>query len=286
MLTRTLLALVFLPLPGQSPVPPVVAPIEISGGMGDLLVAPTRVVMDNRKRTAELNLSNIGLVKATYRISLVRMEMDEAGSFKEVPSINVVGQVSPESLVRFSPREVTLEPQESQTVRLQARKPAELQAGEYRIHMIFRAIPPTPEPPPESTPSGPPKGISIKLIPVYGLAIPVIVRQGETSADVTLADLALDPQGRTILFRLERRGNQSVYGDLKAVFVPKVGPKETVCEANGVAVYTPNPARRVLLAVTTVAPGGRLAHGRLHLTYSLPPREGGAMLAEGFLDVP
>ena len=59
----------------QAPPPPP------TGGIGDLLVAPTRVVFDGRKRSAELNLANIGQARATYRVSLVRMEMDEIGAF-------------------------------------------------------------------------------------------------------------------------------------------------------------------------------------------------------------
>jgi P pilus assembly chaperone PapD len=260
----------------QAPSAPATTPA--SGGPGDLLVAPTRVVFEGRKRSTEVNLSNIGQVRATYRVSLVRMEMDENGTFKELPFDP--GTENLKSLFRFSPREVTLEPQESQTVRIQVRKPAELAAGEYRLHMVFRAVPPTQEASPRDTAA--PKGISIKLTPIYGIAIPLIIRHGETSAKVSILEPVLDGATNTLRFRLDRSGNQSVYGDLQAVLLPSQGSPVKLAEAGGLAVYTPNASRRVTLPLARPLPPG----SRIRITYVLPPQDGGALLAETLLTVP
>ena len=259
-------------LPAQAPLPP-------TNAVGDLLVAPTRVVFDSRKRSAELNLSNIGGARATYRVSLIRMEMDELGAFKERPFDP--GTEGLQSLFRFSPREVTLEPQESQTVRVQVRKPAELPAGEYRLHMIFRAVPSTSPTPVQAEV---PKGISIRLTPIYGIAIPLIVRHGETSAKVSIVAPEFGEARRNLRFRLERSGNQSVYGDLRATLLPATGSPEVLTEATGLAVYTPNASRSVTLALPSDRP---LPPGsRIRITYALPAQEGGTLLAETFLPVP
>jgi len=285
-LLRALLCLGLLglsPLRAQAPLPATSEAAPQSPGLGDLLVAPTRLVFEGRKRSAELNLSNIGTSRATYRISLIRMEMDENGGIKELP----FDHEAPESLrglFRYSPREVTLEARESQTIRIQVRKPAELQAGEYRLHMMFRAVPPTaelanPSPKPAGT-----KGLSIRLTPIYGIAIPVILRHGETSAKVSLADLNLDPSHQTLRLRLERQGNQSVYGDLQVTLLPPSGPPLVMAEANGLAVYVPNAQRRLNLSLPKDlkwVPGSRL-----RVAYSLPPTEGGALLAEALLPLP
>jgi hypothetical protein len=258
----------------------VLVPLQAQGA-GDLLVNPTRIVFEGRKRAAELNLSNVGLAKGVYRVTLVRMEMTETGGFHQLPTERVPGQVAPEDLVRFSPREVTLDPQESQTVRLQLRKPADLPPGEYRIHMAFQSVPPVPEAQaPAEAGSG--KGLSIKLTPVFGLAIPIIIRQGETAATASLADLAYDSTRREIHFTLQRQGNQSVYGDLKATFKPASGKEEEISEANGVAVYTPNPLRRMVLSAPIKAKGP----GRIHLTYARPDADSEPLMAEAFLDLP
>ena len=262
-------------LVAQAPPPGPPAP----GAVGDLLIAPTRVVFDARKRSAEVNLSNIGGARATYRISLIRMEMDENGAFKERPLDP--GTEGLQSLFRFSPREVTLEPQESQTVRVQVRKPAELPAGEYRLHMVFRAVPPTA---PTPAPTEAPKGISIRLTPVYGIAIPLIVRHGETAAKVSLAEPVLGAANRSLKFRLERSGNQSVYGDLQATLLATNAAPRVLAEAAGLAVYTPNTQRLVslpLAADLSLPPGSRI-----RIAFTLPTQEGGALLAETFLTVP
>lgn len=269
------LGLLALGLPAQTPPPPA------DGGIGDLLVAPTRVVFEERKRSAELNLSNIGQARATFRISLVRMEMDEMGGIKELPFDP--GTENLRSLFRFSPRQVTLDPRESQTVRIQVRKPAQLPEGEYRLHMTFRAVPPDAPVPAPQTAAEASKGIAIKLTPIYGIAIPLIVRHGKTSASVSMAEPTLDAKNGVLRFRLNRAGNQSVYGDLKATLLAPSGPK-VLAEASGLAVYTPNTGRTVALPLQ----GGRsLPSGsRLHVTYSQPALDGGRLLAETVMTTP
>lgn len=261
-----------LAIPAQPPPP--------SGGPGDLLVAPTRVVFEGRRRSAVVSLSNVGQTRATYRISLVRMEMDEGGGIQERPLDP--GSENLQSLFRYSTREVTLDPHESQTVRIQVRKPAELPTGEYRLHLLFRAVPPPPEAAP--VPSAAPKDLSIKLTPIYGVAIPLIIRQGETSAKVAITDPHLDLATHTLTFRLDRSGNQSVFGDLRASLIPASGGSEPLVEASGLAVYPPNTTRHVTL---TLPPARTLPPGsRIRITYALPPQDGGTLLAESFLTLP
>ncbi|MDP2876102.1 MAG: hypothetical protein Q8O00_07950 [Holophaga sp.] len=269
------------------PPKPVVAPaLTAAQGPGDLLVSPSRVVFDMRKRTAALNLSNIGASEATYRISLVRMEMDEDGGLMEVPLDKTPGAVNLPSLIRFSPREVTLGAKEAQTIRLQVRKPAGLPPGEYRIHMMFRAIPPTAEASKEPIQGERAKGISVKLIPVYGLAIPLIVHQGETSAKTTLTGLTFDSTSPNLRFHLDRQGNQSVFGDLKVTWTPRGGATITVAEASGVAVYVPNTTRKIAMPLAALKGAATYRGGRLKVTFSLPPTEGGKGLGEAILDLP
>ena len=147
----------FLPLPGAAFC--LVALAALWGGVapthaegsGDLLVAPTRVVFEARRRSAEVTLVNIGTDTATYRISFVHQRMKPDGSLEAVDTPGP-GEAFADDLVRFSPRQVTLEPRVAQTVRMQLRIPAGLTAGEYRSHLLFRAIPP---PPPPRTPRPP-----------------------------------------------------------------------------------------------------------------------------------
>jgi P pilus assembly chaperone PapD len=247
-----------------------------AGGAGDLMIAPTRVVFEGRKRTAEVSLSNTGTARATFRVSLIRMVMDENGGFSEKPLDP--GAENLQSLFRFSPREVTLEPQETQLIRIQVRKPADLPEGEYRLHMVFRGVPPAEEPAPLKAEA--PKELSINLRPIYGIAIPLIVRHGETSAKATITDLAFDAKAKTLQFKLNRSGNQSIYGDLQATRLEANGKPTVLSQANGLAVYTPNASRRVILPVNQALATG----DRVRVTYFLP--DGGALQAEAILTLP
>jgi P pilus assembly chaperone PapD len=244
-------------------------PAQAQGGAGDLLVAPTRIVLEGRTRSAEVTLINTGAEAATYRVSFVNLRMDEEGGTREITADEALpDEQFSEGLIRYSPRQVTLEPRVAQTVRMQVRLPADLPAGEYRSHLLFRAVPPTkglPGSPGEAT------GLSIQLTPIYGVAIPVIVRHGETTATVTLTDLKLigsatAETGPALQFWIRRTGNQSVHGNLTATFVPGAGKPVVVGKANGVAVYTPNPARHAIMQLHP-PPGLLLQPGRLHLTY-------------------
>ncbi len=273
-LCRSLSGFLALSALAQAPPPPA------DGGIGDLLVAPTRVVFEERKRSAELNLSNIGQGRATFRITLVRMEMDETGGIKELPFDP--GTENLRSLFRFSPRQVTLDPRESQTVRIQVRKPAQLPEGEYRLHMTFRAVP-SDAPAPQAV-AETPKGIAIKLTPVYGIAIPLIVRHGKTSASVSITAPTFEAKNGVLRFRLNRSGNQLVYGDLQATLLPAAGAPEVLAEASGLAVYTPNSSRTVSLPIRkgrSLPPGSRI-----RIAYTQPVLDGGHLFAETVMTTP
>lgn len=214
-------------------------------GVGDLLVVPTRIVFEGSKRTAEISLLNIGDKPATYRISFIHQKMNEDGKLEEIVAPGPKPQFV-DDLVRFTPRQVVLEPKVSQVVRLQLRLPAELENGEYRSHLLFRAVPVINSTPEAATPGGAIKGMSIKITPIYGISIPVIVRHGKTSATASLANLKVEagPEGSLIAKgRINREGNRSVYGDLQFWYASAGGTFKQIGLAGGVAVYTPNLGR-------------------------------------------
>jgi len=59
------------------------APVPAAAGVGDLLVAPTRIIL-NGSRGSEIVLSNIGDEVATYRVSVELRRMKEDGTLEEV----------------------------------------------------------------------------------------------------------------------------------------------------------------------------------------------------------
>src|SRR5689334_18010834 len=109
-------------------------------GIGDLLVAPTRIVLDGRKG-AEVILNNIGDEPATYRVSVVFRRMTEDGGLEDVDQPDANGKAA-EDMILYQPRKVVLPPHQPQAIRIIARAPQGLADGEYRVHLLFRAIPP------------------------------------------------------------------------------------------------------------------------------------------------
>ncbi|WP_118858119.1 molecular chaperone [Sphingomonas mesophila] len=201
-----------------------------TAGVGDLLVAPTRVIL-NGGRGTEIILKNVGDATATYRVSAEFRRMTPDGRLAAVAEPNG-DEKAAEEMVIFAPRKVTLPPGEPQSIRISARAPAGLADGEYRIHLLFRAIPdpkPVGQPAQSST-------VAFQLIPIYGVTIPVIVRLGKVEAKAAIADVrhVTGKDGEGVSLTLSRSGNRSLFGEVRVL---KAGVKDPVAIAKGVAIY-------------------------------------------------
>jgi len=243
---------------------------ENIAAQGNLLVTPKRVVFEGNRKSFDLNLANIGKDTATYSISLVQIRMKEDGSFETITTPDPDQKFADRNL-RYFPRTVTLAPNEAQVVKVQLIKTSELAPGEYRSHFYFRAIPKE-KPLGEGELNRDTTTISIKLIPIFGITIPAIIRVGESTAAVSISDVALEMRNDTIpelKLIFNRSGNMSVYGDLSVDHVAADGKVTNVGKANGIAVYTPNAIRKFRLNLSTKA-GIDFHSGRLVATFSAP----------------
>jgi len=248
---------------------------------GQLMVAPTRIIFEARDRTAKVNLVNNGTDTATYRLEFTRKRMTKDGNFVDVDK-PLPGELFCDEMIRFSPRQVTLPPGQSQTIRLILRKPANLAPGEYRSHLLFKAIPKTESSSIEALDKTKANKLTIELIPVVGISIPVIVRHGNTEASVSIDDIVLGKaknNQQAIRFTLKREGNQSVYGDLSVTYIKADGNKLTLSKANGISVYSPNVERIVALPLY-IPKGTKLQGGQLLVEYKRPVEQGGGLIAE------
>ena len=108
-----------------------IAPSPASAGVGDLLVAPTRIVL-NGSRGTEIVLSNIGDEVATYRISVELRRMKPDGTLEDVPAANDREKAA-QDMILYAPRRVTIAPGQPQTIRIAARAPQGLADGEYGL---------------------------------------------------------------------------------------------------------------------------------------------------------
>jgi hypothetical protein len=235
---------------------------------GNLLVTPRRVVFDGSNRVMELNLANTGRDTARYNISFIQYRMTEEGAFEEITEPDP-GQFFADNHLRFFPRSVTLAPNEAQTVRMQVVGRERLDPGEYRSHVYFRAVP-NQVALGEEDPNRDTTSVSVRLIPIFGITIPVIIRVGEPTTEVYISDLVLDKpeEGSPQLqMTFNRSGNMSVYGDLNVTHVSAEGTETIVGVVNGIAVYTPNALRRFRLELNPPE-GVSLDSGKLLITYN------------------
>lgn len=252
----------------------------------ELMLHPTRLVFDKNTRTAQIELINNGTKPASYRITLVNRRMTEAGQFEPADSPQD-GERFADSMLRYSPRQITLQPGTAQTVRVMLRKPAELAEGEYRSHLLFDKLPEVDgNASIENRADG--KQIGVMMNALVGASVPVIVRHGNVVATVNLAGLAIqkDAARRPLLaVRFEREGDSSVYGDVSVTFTPRGGKALTLAQVGGIAVYTPNRVRQAALPLQLPS-GVVLSGGTLEVAYRDRPEAGGKLLAQASLSLP
>lgn len=259
----------------------------ISEPGGGFMITPHRLVFEARRRSAAVSVINSGSDSASFRVSLVRMRMSETGEFAVVDTVQA-GEAFADTLVRYSPRQIELAPRETQVVRLQLRKPADLPPGEYRSHLLVQSIPRTRASTDPAADDGRPRGVQVRIVPIYGTAIPVIVRHGVTAAEVSLTDLRMqagaeaDPATASLVIR--RQGNRSTFGDLTVTHVPDRGAPQVIGVMKGVSVYSPNAARIIRIPLTL--PGESVpAGGRLLVSYAEPAPDG-QTIAESSIQLP
>jgi len=252
-------------------------------------ISPTRVVFEGRNRTASVTLINRGNESSTFRISFERKRMTEDGQFEAIKNPRP-GEVFADQMIRYSPRQVVLPPGKTQVIRLLLRKPPNLPDGEYRSHMLFSEVPEQSNKSIEAQ-TGQQSQMSISIKPVLGISIPVIVRQGSTSAEIqivksSLAFLSPEKSQALLTLKMKRTGNRSVYGDVIATY-RNGNSKEgiVVAQINGIAVYSPNYTRTLKLNLQAPA-GVKLDGGQIDVVYRMNPAEGNKILARGQVAVP
>ena len=253
----------------------------------DLLVTPTRIVLEGASRSAEVALVNRSNSPRTYAISFVNYRMSEDGEFKEIGSSTPPrpDERFAAAYVRFTPRRVVLEPGQAQMVRLQLLMPSDLPDGEYRSHLSLRLVPDAGD---AAKPDSLGRGVRIRLVPIYGVTIPVIVRHGALTASTRLTGLHLKNNSTAsapiLSFAFERDGSRSTYGDIEALWKPQRGKPVSVGVMKGVAVYTPNARRNISLQLTPPK-GLDLRGGQLIVRYIDPDNGEKSILAESQLAI-
>jgi P pilus assembly chaperone PapD len=259
----------------------VLAVVTLSSGAAaaqvgaDLNISPKRIVEEPAGRTATAYIFNRGTVPATYSISLVDRLMTADGQIRSTDELakapggpGLASKLrSAAPMIVYTPRRVTLGPGESQTVRLRILRPANLASGEYRTHLTVTAVPPETLGLTAEEAAAPGVGeLAVKVVSLFSLSIPVIVRQGPTDVRAAIeapklgtrtveAAPGVATQGGQAFVSLDlvRQGASSLYGDIEIRPVVAGKPGAVIGGVRGVAVY-PEIDRRTVSAPLTAAP--------------------------------
>ena len=230
----------------------------------ELLVAPTRIVLTPQERATELVLVNKGTETAAFRIAIENRRMREDGSLEDAATPKPGEQFADDKL-RYSPRQLVLEPGARQVVRIMASAPADLAPGEYRSHLRLMSAPVSAGTTQIAGEANADNSLSIELVAIRSITIPVILRVGSLDASVKMdtAALAGDAPDQLVV-RLTRSGTRSTYGDVS--FTPE-GEKQPAWLVRGVAIYVPNTTRDVIVPLPPEV-RAKLAGKRVRIEYT------------------
>jgi hypothetical protein len=261
-------------------------PFSKVSAQGNLMIMPKRVVFEGSKKTHELNLANTGQDTARYVISLIHYRMKEDGSFEEMSPTDTSGNFA-DKYIRIFPKTVVLGPNESQSVRIQLKNTNKLLPGEYRSHVYFRAVADEKPLGLEETKKLDSTSVSVRLIPVFGVSIPVIIHVGESTAEVNISDCSIemaDANTPLLNMTLNREGNMSVYGNITVEHISLNDKVTKVGSIQGLAVYTPNRLRRIKIQLDKAA-GVDYSKGKLYIVYKTQSDIDSSVLAQTQIQV-
>lgn len=270
------------------------APEGSVGGMGDVNLYPKRVVLTDRDRTATVGLYNRADKGGDYDITITDMTMLPNGQLVDLASVTdpaARARVKTASaMLRWSPHRVTLPANEAQLVRIMVRVPPGLPPGEYRSHFTAIAVPDQAsgfsiDQAVGKTQSG--NRVGVTITPRFGIAIPIIVRVGETTLTSGIKDIGIarTPAGEPFVHLvLTRSGTRSSYG---SVTVTPAGSKNPIAEVKGVGVYPEIDRRTVQIPINPKADPALYASGaKLTVTYTDDDFAPGETLARADFVVP
>lgn len=214
----------------------------------DLNISPKRVVFEPGERSATVYVFNQGDEPATYTVELVDRAMQADGQIVAAADHPEAAIQSARDLVQYTPRRVTLQPRESQAIRVRARPGS---GGEHRTHLTITALPPetagfTAEQ--AVQPGG--EEVAVQVVALFSVSIPVIVRDAAPDAGATIENLTMTTGdlGPMLSLDLARTGESSVYGDLE-VRAGTDANAPLVTLVRGIAVYPEIDRRAVLVSL-------------------------------------
>jgi fimbrial chaperone protein len=226
-----------------------------------MMIFPISPYFTDGVRSEHVNVVNNSSTPATFRVSLTYEKQGPDGVPQHLES-------SPDpsfdlgKILIYSPRQVFLQPGDTQTIKLALRRPENFPEGEQRVYLKLSRMDDAGATSRLNVPNDG-KSLVARIGMQVGYAVPVIVRHGKSDAVAKLGGFKLvPPSGKTKTQNLdmviERSGKFSTMGRLQAFWTPPGQPERVVGKMGSVNVFPENNRRTVSLPLTETVTGGML----------------------------
>ena len=230
-------------------------------------ILPKKIVLDDKVRSTDITLMNLGDKTGTIRLSIISYRQDESGTYQLLDApLNPA--FDPEKNVRFSPRQFTLPPGGRQKIRLSVQRPADLPDGEYRFHVKAISYDTAN---PLGNSSSAERGSNLAIDMNIAVAIPVIVRKGDLTSTARIENIGLlgpseNQYGSPALtFDIARTGTAGTLGTIHAFWEP-AGSSESlkIAGVGNVNVFGEIPKRTMVIPLHQTIMGA----GKIRIRYT------------------
>ena len=217
-----------------------------STAFAELQVLPSRIQLSEGQKTGQISLVHKGPKATKYRINATGLKMDEDGTITEVAD-PTKAENSAVDYFRYSPRQVTIDPNSEQVVRLQIKLPEDaplLPDGDYQAQLSIEAVDEVVD---EAAVH--PSANSQELPKESPVRVPVIVRKGNPELKVRLENFKTTrgaDGNLSYTVDVLKEGTAILNGDFVILFKPaetdppaekNPAKPEVITQANGITSF-------------------------------------------------
>jgi P pilus assembly chaperone PapD len=212
-----------------------------------LFIYPTLIMFEGGERSATITLTNRGDATGTFETSWSELAMTDEGGL-----IKVDGDTpwSIQRYVRYSPRRVTLEPSQSQVIKIALRRDQAVPEGEYYSHfkvLTLNSQDPGGESKEEVEPAE--AESAVRITARSAVAIPIIWRNSQASPAATIESVETNAETNQITVDVRRRGKLSVRGYLHVLGKTPDGEDGPLAEPVPLIIYPSVDSRAMVITL-------------------------------------
>ncbi len=218
-----------------------------AAGFASLSLTPTRVDLNSSKKTQSVLLMNDTNDVVTYRIGYSYRTMGADGQTENATPEEEKLMKPIEQMVLFSPKQVTLQPKQFQTVKFTYRNIPSATLDEYAAYIMFQEQDNSPKIP-QLSDQPEDGGVGVKVKPLFKISIPIFVSTANASTQHTaeIAKLQIDTELNVLTFDINSTSKYSITGRAVAKFF---NGKKLLGEFEQKNISIPNPlkSRKIVL---------------------------------------